>query len=193
MKNIVKGIIAIVVILIILGINLMNKNVEENGENLLVVGLDDSFPPMGFRDENNEIVGYDIDLAKEVAKELGMEVKFQPISWASKEQELSSGNIDCIWNGFAYNEERAATMTLSDPYIKGENYGIYDSDRRWWKGNTGTASAVFRKWALPGTGGGGRPAGAGYPSTPEDWFVYFGYYDAEAWRNWCNGEDSWVF
>ena len=53
-----------------------------------------------------------------------MEVKFQPISWASKEQELNSGNIDCIWNGFAYNEERAATMTLTDPYIKGENYFI---------------------------------------------------------------------
>ena len=125
MKNIVKGIIAIVVILIIiLGINLMNKNVEENGENLLVVGLDDIFPPMGFRNENNEIVGFDIDLAKAAAEELGMEVKFQPISWASKEQELNSGNIDCIWNGFAYNEERAATMTLSDPYIKGENYFI---------------------------------------------------------------------
>ena len=125
MKNIVKGIIAVVVILIIVfGIVGMNKQESTNDENLLVVGLDDSFPPMGFRNENNEIVGFDIDLAKAVAEELGMEVKFQPISWASKEQELNSGNIDCIWNGFAYNEERAKTMTLSDPYIKGENYFI---------------------------------------------------------------------
>ncbi len=125
MKNIVKGIIAVVAILIIvLGICFMNKDTEEDRENTLVVGLDDSFPPMGFRNENNEIVGFDIDLAKAVSQELGMEVKFQPISWASKEQELSSGNIDCIWNGFAYNEERAATMTLTDPYIKGENYFI---------------------------------------------------------------------
>ena len=125
MKNIVKGIIAVVAILIIIfGISFMNKSAEDGRENTLVVGLDDSFPPMGFRNENNEIVGFDIDLAKAVAEELGMEVKFQPISWASKEQELNSGNIDCIWNGFAYNEERAATMTLSDPYIKGENYFI---------------------------------------------------------------------
>ena len=125
MKNIVKGIIAVVVILIIIfGISFINKDANENRENTLVVGLDDSFPPMGFRNENNEIVGFDIDLAKAVSEELGMEVKFQPISWASKEQELNSGNIDCIWNGFAYNEERAATMTLSDPYIKGENYFI---------------------------------------------------------------------
>lgn len=125
MKNIVKGIIAVIVILIVvIGIFNINKNDEQNTENTLVVGLDDSFPPMGFRNEKNEIVGFDIDLAKAVAKELGMEVKFQPISWASKEQELNSGNIDCIWNGFAYNEERAATMTLTDPYIKGENYFI---------------------------------------------------------------------
>lgn len=125
MKNIVKGIIAVVVILIIvIGIFYMNKDTEGNSENTLVVGLDDSFPPMGFRNENNEIVGFDIDLAKAVSEELGMDVKFQPISWASKEQELSSGNIDCIWNGFAYNEERAQTMTLTDSYIKGENYFI---------------------------------------------------------------------
>ena len=125
MKNIVKGIIVVVAILIVvLGTVYMNKDTKTERENTLVVGLDDSFPPMGFRNENNEIVGFDIDLAKAVAEELGMEVKFQPISWASKEQELNSGNIDCIWNGFAYNEERAATMTLSDPYIKGENYFI---------------------------------------------------------------------
>ena len=66
MKNIVKGIIAVVAMLIIvLGICFINKDEKENRENTLVVGLDDSFPPMGFRNENNEIVGFDIDLAKE--------------------------------------------------------------------------------------------------------------------------------
>ena len=125
MKNIVKGIMILSIILIVaLGILNINKEDNVNDKEVFVVGLDDSFPPMGFRDENNEIVGFDIDLAKAVSEELGMEVRFQPISWASKEQELNSGNIDCIWNGFAYNEERAATMTLSDPYIKGENYFI---------------------------------------------------------------------
>ena len=85
MKNIVKGIIAVVAILIVvLGIVYMNKDTKTERENTLVVGLDDSFPPMGFRNENNEIVGFDIDLAKTVSEELGMDVKFQPISWASK-------------------------------------------------------------------------------------------------------------
>ena len=126
-KLIGKILVAIIILAAVIGIIVLNKQDTTNEDNTLVVGLDDSFPPMGFRNEENEIVGYDIDLAKVVAEKLGMEVKFQPISWASKEQELNSGNIDCIWNGFAYNEERAETMTLTDSYIKGENYFILKS------------------------------------------------------------------
>ena len=85
MKNLAKGLIIVSIILIIvIGMININKEDNTNRENTLVVGLDDSFPPMGFRNENNEIVGFDIDLAKAVAEELGMDVKFQPISWASK-------------------------------------------------------------------------------------------------------------
>ncbi len=82
-----------------------------------VLGLDDSFPPMGFRDEKNEIVGFDIDVAKEVCKRLGVELVPQPIDWNSKEQELNTGKIDCIWNGFTITDERKANMEFSDPYV----------------------------------------------------------------------------
>lgn len=125
-ENIIKVLGVVVIIAIVIGIIgfRINKKEDSAQENVLVVGLDDSFPPLGFRNEENEIVGFDIDLAKAVAKELGMEVKFQPISWAEKDQELASGKIDCLWNGFAYTEERAETMTLSDIYIKGETYFI---------------------------------------------------------------------
>ncbi|MBP3708021.1 MAG: amino acid ABC transporter substrate-binding protein [Clostridia bacterium] len=123
-KNLIK-IIGIIALVAIIGLIIYFANQkQESKENILVIGLDDSFPPMGFRDDNNEIVGFDIDLAKAVAEELGMEVKFQPISWAEKEQELDSGKIDCIWNGFAYTEDRNANMTLSDVYIKSEMYFI---------------------------------------------------------------------
>ena len=64
----------------------------------LVLGLDASFEPMGYTNMDGEIVGYDIDLAKEVCARLGVELVVQPIEWAAKELELSSGNIDCIWN-----------------------------------------------------------------------------------------------
>ena len=94
-----------------------NTTETNNIANLFIVGLDDSFPPMGFRDNNNEIVGFDIDMAKEVTKRLGMEIKLQPIDWASKELELSTGKISCIWNGLSVSPAREEAMTLSKPYL----------------------------------------------------------------------------
>ncbi len=91
------------------------KKVQDKGK--FVLGLDDSFPPMGYRDENGEIVGFDIDTAKEVCKRLNVELVAQPIDWAAKEQELQTGNIDCIWNGFTITPERLDAMTFSDPYV----------------------------------------------------------------------------
>lgn len=83
-----------------------------------VVGLDDEFAPMGFRDENNEIVGFDVDLAKEAARRLGLEVEFQPISWDAKEMELKNKNIDVIWNGLSITEERKKQMAFTKPYLE---------------------------------------------------------------------------
>ena len=84
----------------------------------LIMGLDDSFPPMGFRNENNEIVGYDVDLAKEAAKRIGVELVLQPIDWNAKEQELNTGEIDCIWNGFTITDERKQNLLFTPPYLK---------------------------------------------------------------------------
>ena len=89
--------------------------VMDKGE--LIVGLDDSFPPMGYRDKDNKIVGFDVDLAKETCKKMGIKVKFQPVSWESKEQELSSKNIDCIWNGFGITPEREKVLTFTETYM----------------------------------------------------------------------------
>lgn len=97
------------------GVDNSLKNVQEKGQ--FVLGLDDSFPPMGYRDEDGEIVGFDIDTAREVCKRLGVNLVTQPIDWAAKEQELMTGNIDCIWNGFTITPERLESMTFSDPYV----------------------------------------------------------------------------
>ena len=83
----------------------------------LILGLDDSFPPMGFKDENGNIVGFDIDVAEAVCEILGVELVLQPIDWNSKEMELNTGNIDCIWNGMSVSPERAEAMSLSIPYM----------------------------------------------------------------------------
>lgn len=84
----------------------------------LVIGIDDKFAPMGFRDENNEIVGFDIDYAKAAAEKMGTEVTFQPIDWKTKEAELSSGRIDLIWNGYTITDERKEKVLFTKPYLK---------------------------------------------------------------------------
>lgn len=91
------------------------QNVLDKGT--FVLGLDDSFPPMGFRDENNNIVGFDIDVATEVANRMGVELKLQPIEWSTKEMELNTGSIDCLWNGLSIDDERKQAMDLSEPYM----------------------------------------------------------------------------
>ena len=83
----------------------------------LVMGLDDTFAPMGFKDESGEIVGFDVEMAKEVAERLDVEITFQPIDWAMKETELASGNIDMIWNGYTITEERKEKVLFSEPYL----------------------------------------------------------------------------
>ncbi|HEX3031944.1 MAG TPA: amino acid ABC transporter substrate-binding protein [Bacillota bacterium] len=92
------------------------KKVQEKGE--FVLGLDESFPPMGFKDEKGNIVGFDIDIAQEVFKRLGVKLKLQPINWDAKVQELDTGNIDCIWNGFTINDERKQNVLFTSPYMK---------------------------------------------------------------------------
>lgn len=86
----------------------------------LVLGLDASFPPMGFTDESGELVGFDIDVAREVCARLGIELVLRPIDWDAKEDELNSGNIDCIWNGMSATPARAESMLLSEPYMRNE-------------------------------------------------------------------------
>lgn len=83
-----------------------------------IVGLDENFPPMGFRNEKGEIVGFDVDLAKEAAKRMGLEATFQPIDWKAKELELNGKKIDAIWNGFTITEERKKAMSFTKPYLK---------------------------------------------------------------------------
>jgi len=99
-----------------------------NDDGVFVIGLDDSFPPMGFRDEQNEIVGFDVDLAKEVAERMGMTFYAQPIDWDSKEQELNGDHIDCIWSGLTMTDERKESMTFSEPYLENNQIIVVKND-----------------------------------------------------------------
>ena len=105
----------------------------------VVVGLDDNFPPMGFRDANNQIVGFDIDMAKEASKRLGMEVEFKPIDWSAKEAELNGKRVDVLWNGLTITEERKKNISFTAPYMANHQIIV-----------VGTASPIKLKADLAG-------------------------------------------
>lgn len=94
----------------------------------VTVGLDDSFPPMGFRDENNELVGFDIDMARESTKRANLNVIFKPIDWSSKEAELNAKRVDMLWNGLTITDYRKEHVLFSEPYMTNHQIIVVRTD-----------------------------------------------------------------
>ena len=92
----------------------------------LIVGIT-YFAPMNYENEDGELVGFETEFAKAVAAKLGLQVKFQEISWAAKETELAAKNIDCIWNGMTITEERLENMSISIPYMQNKQVKVVKS------------------------------------------------------------------
>lgn len=97
-------------------------------DRVYVMGLDDTFAPMGFRDESGELVGFDIELSKDAAEKMGIELEYQPIEWSMKEAELEAGNIDFIWNGYSITPEREEKVSFSQPYLENRQIIITRAD-----------------------------------------------------------------
>ena len=93
----------------------------------LVVGFDAEYPPFGYMNDDGEYVGFDLDVAQLVCENLGWELVKTPINWDSKDMELNSGNIDCIWNGFTINGREDA-YTWSEPYLNNEQVIVVAAD-----------------------------------------------------------------
>lgn len=91
---------------------------EETGveDGVFTVGFDAEYPPYGYKDDNGEYTGFDLELAQAVCDKEGWELEKKPINWDSKDLELNSGSIDCIWNGFTMNG-REDDYTFSIPYV----------------------------------------------------------------------------
>lgn len=96
---------------------------DSNAERLfnrdtIKIGLDDQYAPMGFRDEKGAIVGFDVDLAKETARRMGIKIEFIPIDWDNKKEELTSKHVDMLWNGCDITDDRKEYILFSKPYMK---------------------------------------------------------------------------
>ena len=100
--------------------------IKEKGE--MVIGFT-YFAPMNYEDENGELIGFETEFAKAVCEKLGVEAKFQEISWTAKETELAAKNIDCIWNSMTITPERVEAMAVSTPYMANKQVLIVKADR----------------------------------------------------------------
>lgn len=105
-----------------------NKQAEQKLPDKIVIGLDDNFPPMGFRDDSGQLVGFDIDLAQEASKRLGIPVEFKPIDWDSKEAALKSKQVDMLWNGLTITDERSQQIAFSKPYMNNAQLLVVRAD-----------------------------------------------------------------
>ena len=133
MKKIILGMVAVLTLVTLTACGKKEasstdswKTIEENKK--VTIGLDDTFVPMGFKDEDGEIVGFDVDLAKAVFKEYGIKADFQPIDWSMKESELENGTIDLIWNGYTVTKSREKKVLFTDPYAQNEQVLVTKKD-----------------------------------------------------------------
>ena len=129
MKKLGKGLLAVLMMLSVVGCSSNEKTdsevIKENGK--LVVGITD-FEPMDYKDENDQWIGFDADLATLFAKSLGVEVEFSEIEWDNKSIELKSNTIDCVWNGMTLNDEVKSTMDCSNAYMNNAQVVVVDKE-----------------------------------------------------------------
>lgn len=128
-----------------------NKQAEKNTleqikeKGVIVAGLDDTFAPMGYRDENNKLVGFDIDMGEEMAKRLGVKMQWQPTQWDGVIMALESKRFDIILSGMTVNEERKKSINFSENYVGDGQVMVVK------KGATGFATAADLKGQVLGT------------------------------------------
>ncbi len=98
------------------------------GKDEMIIGIT-YFEPMNYIDDNGDLTGFETEFAKAVCEELGVQAKFQEISWTAKETELASKNIDCIWNGMTITPERQEAMSISQAYMKNKQVLVMKADK----------------------------------------------------------------
>ena len=138
MKKKVLSVILMAAMVVVMAAGCNAKTAETNvtesagaettgSDKIFTVGFDQDFPPMGFVGEDGEFTGFDLELAAEAAKRMGMEIKYQPIAWDAKDMELTSGTIDCIWNGFTING-REDGYTWTKPYMANDQVFVVKTE-----------------------------------------------------------------
>jgi polar amino acid transport system substrate-binding protein len=102
------------------------SEIKQKGQ--FIIGLDDSFPPVGFKDEKGEIVGFDVDMAKEAAKRMGVKAVFKSVQWDGVLLSLNNKDIDVIWNGLTVTDKRKEQIGFSKTYLQSKQIIVVKND-----------------------------------------------------------------
>ena len=131
-KKILLSVVGVAVISGLVGCTSGDKDKKTSeaakDDKTVVVGFDNTFVPMGFLDDKNNVVGFDVDLANEAFKRAGYKPKFENIDWSMKEQSLENKNVDCLWNGYSITPEREKKVAFSKPYFDNKQIAITKAD-----------------------------------------------------------------
>ncbi len=100
---------------------------SKSDDKTFTVGFDAEYPPYGYMDDNGEYTGFDLELAQAVCDMEGWTLEKKPIDWNSKDMELESGAIDCIWNGFTM-DGREDDYTWSQAYVDNSQVVVVADD-----------------------------------------------------------------
>ncbi|CUP21288.1 amino acid ABC transporter substrate-binding protein [Clostridium baratii] len=130
-KNLINLLVWIIIIFIgFIIVHFLNENNKQQNDEVITVGYDDTFVPMGFVNNDGQVVGFDIDLAKAISKKINKKIVFRAIDWTMKETELRNKNIDLIWNGYSITKEREKQIDFSNPYISDRQVIIVRSNSK---------------------------------------------------------------
>lgn len=113
------------------------------------------YEPMNYADEEGEMTGFDTEFAEAVCAKLGIQAKFQVIKWSSKEVELSSKYIDCIWNGFTVTDERKENIEFTQSYLNNTQCVVVKASAL---GSCGNKEALVGKKGTAEAGSAGETA-----------------------------------
>ncbi|GCF93546.1 glutamine ABC transporter substrate-binding protein [Enterococcus florum] len=125
-----KWVVGVLAVLMTINLAACGKEKEASGDESwtkiedakeITIGLDDTFVPLGFKNDQGEIVGFDVDIATAIFKDYGITPKFQPIDWSMKENELDNGTIDLIWNGYSVTKAREKKVRFTIPYAENDH------------------------------------------------------------------------
>jgi polar amino acid transport system substrate-binding protein len=113
--------------LILLSLSFVLIMTSCHGENVLVVGVDISQIPLSYRDSQNNITGFEVDMATEAAKRAGMTVEFVPINWAANQKALSSGKVNSLWGKITVTKENQQNILFTKPYMTNSQIFVISS------------------------------------------------------------------